>query len=220
MKKENIVLLVIGFILILFGALYTFTREAICSSWDFSHTGQIGDTISGIASPIINIVGSLLIFISFLSQNKANKLQSEHNSFALLYELYKGFNDDFNNLFFYSSTVKDGKEYQGKRALSVFCEILESRKTSTEFKNNSFFNEFLFLMGSLSILFDIVESSNISNQEKKYILRIIHFFYSTRLKEHVLKILELTKDIEIHSAFRELLSGAEEKIENNYVKNF
>ncbi|NII83115.1 hypothetical protein [Pedobacter sp. SG908] len=36
---------------LLFVSLFLFTRKAWWSSWDFSATGQIGDTIGGITAP-------------------------------------------------------------------------------------------------------------------------------------------------------------------------
>jgi hypothetical protein len=42
---------------------------------DVSNTGQIGDTIGGLTSPIIGLIGSILIYISFREQLKANAIQ-------------------------------------------------------------------------------------------------------------------------------------------------
>ncbi|MCZ8216146.1 MAG: hypothetical protein O9262_07900 [Cyclobacteriaceae bacterium] len=220
MTTRNIVLLVIGFVLLLFGTVYGLTREVIFESWGLSTTGQIGDTIGGITAPIINIVGSILIFISFLSQNKANKIQAEHNSFALLHELYKDLKDDFNNLSFYSKSIGNGNIYQGKRALSVFSEVLESRKDNEDFKKNSYFNELLFLIGSFSILLNIVKTSNVNETEKKYIFRLIHFLYTTRIKEHVTKIINTTSGIPQHNDFHSTLYSFDSKIEESFQETF
>ena len=130
MKTKHIIFLTVGIILILFGSVYTFTRPAFSVGWDLSKTGNIGDTIGGITAPIINIIGSILIFISFLAQNKANKIQANQNNFNLLHQLFRDVKDDYNNLSFSSSSIKDGKIYQGQKALSVFSETLEIRKSN------------------------------------------------------------------------------------------
>jgi hypothetical protein len=220
MNHWRIILLVLGFILVLFGAVFMFTRQTIFDSWGLSTTGQIGDTIGGIAGPIINIVGSLLIYLSFISQNKANQIQGDQNSFVLLHDLYKDLKDDFNNLTFYSETVGNGNEYRGKRALSVFCQVLEARKEKEEFKKNSYFNELLFLTGNFSILLDIVTASTINVTEKQYVLRLIHFLYQTKIKEHVTKIIQTTEGIEIHNGFHSTLKSFDEKMESSYVMEF
>jgi len=220
MKPLHIGLLVIGFILFLFGAVFTFTRETVFQEWGLSSSGQIGDTIGGITAPIINIVGSFLIFISFLSQNKANRIQADQNSFSLFHDLYKDLKGDFNNISFASSTIKDGKIYHGKKALSVFCETLESRITNEEFKNNSFFNEFLFLTGSFGMLLDMVKSSNMNAIEKTYILRSIHFLYTTKIKEHVVTLVNLTSNKEMHNNFHSILYAFDNRVEENFKENF
>ncbi len=52
-----------------------FTRPAYFDAWDFSNTGQIGGTIGGITSPIINLIGALLVYFSFQQQLRANQIQ-------------------------------------------------------------------------------------------------------------------------------------------------
>jgi len=220
MNHQKTTLLFWGFILLLFGAVFMFTRQAIFESWGLSSTGQIGDTIGGIAGPIINIAGSILIYLSFISQNRANQLQGDQNSFVLLHDLYKEIKDDFNNLTFYSENVGNGNVYSGKRALSVFCQVLENRKDKEEFKKNSYFNELLFLIGNFSILLDIVTDSTINPTEKHYILRLIHFLYTVKIKEHVRKIIQITDGIEIHNHFRTTLKLLDDKMIANYNKEF
>lgn len=124
MKTRTIVLLIIGRILLLFGSLFTLTKPAYIDQFDFHDTRQIGDTIGGIISPIINIIGSILIFNSFLSQNKANQLQSQQNTFSFLHSLYNGIEVDYDNITFISNTVKDGDKFKGRRAISIFIRIL------------------------------------------------------------------------------------------------
>ncbi|WP_010662378.1 hypothetical protein [Marinilabilia salmonicolor] len=44
-------------------------------SWDFTKTGQIGDTIGGVTAPFLSLVGSVLVFLSFRAQIDMNKEQ-------------------------------------------------------------------------------------------------------------------------------------------------
>ena len=64
-------------IALIFISLFIFTRPAIFSSWDFTSTGQIGDTIGGTTAPLIGLVSMLLVFYTFQEQVKANKIQSD-----------------------------------------------------------------------------------------------------------------------------------------------
>src|SRR5690606_4309124 len=52
-----------------------FTSVSISEKFDFTETGQIGDTIGGIISPFIALAGVLLTFLAFYMQIKANQIQ-------------------------------------------------------------------------------------------------------------------------------------------------
>jgi len=54
---------------------YWFTRYQVDDVVDFRNTGQIGDTIGGLMSPFIAIVASILTFLAFWAQIKANREQ-------------------------------------------------------------------------------------------------------------------------------------------------
>ncbi|WP_182650285.1 hypothetical protein [Flavobacterium sp. SOK18b] len=219
MKLKNIAFLTIGLILILFASIYLLTRENVFQSWDLSNTGEIGDTIGGITSPIINIIGSILIYVSFLEQNKANKIQTNQNNFELLHELYKDQKDDFRNIIFASRSVNNGFMYQGQKALSVFVETFSARKTSADFKKNSFFKDFIFLLGSLKIFLEIIDSAEVDNTQKKYILRLIHMLYVTRISPHVEQMLFISSSNTLHDSFYKQLLKLSESIESNYKSN-
>jgi hypothetical protein len=210
----------IGFVLFLFSAIYLVIKPAIWASYDLTDTGQIGDTIGGITAPFINLLGAILVFVSFLEQNKANKLLSEQNTFVLFHELYKDLKSDFNNLCFSSSAIKNGKEYYGKKAFSLFTNTLEKRIDSQSFPKNSFFDEVVFLIGNITIFINTIETSNIDDTQKKYILKLLHFLYLTKIRKHLLSILELIKDKELHKDFYDTLFGAEKIIESNYRRYF
>ncbi|MDX2171541.1 MAG: hypothetical protein SFY56_00375 [Bacteroidota bacterium] len=42
---------------------------------NFTHTGEIGDTIGGITAPIVNLISAILIYLSFRQQLLANEIQ-------------------------------------------------------------------------------------------------------------------------------------------------
>lgn len=64
-------------LLIIVGCFAPFVFTQCGSLVDFTGTGQIGDTIGGIMSPIVAIAGVFMTFIAFLMQINANKIQSE-----------------------------------------------------------------------------------------------------------------------------------------------
>lgn len=65
--------LIIG-LLLAFAAPFIFTRSGII---DFSKTGQIGDTIGGITSPIIGLLSAFLVYRAFQEQVNANRILND-----------------------------------------------------------------------------------------------------------------------------------------------
>jgi hypothetical protein len=218
--KHHSYFLALGFILFLFGIILAIISPNIWEVYNLTETGQIGDTIGGITAPFINLLGALLVYISFKEQNKANKIQAEQNAFNLLHELYKELKAEFENLKFSSKNVQNGQIYSGSKAQSVFIEILTSRVVNEDFKKNSFFKEYLFLMGNMGIFLDIVEESNASEKEKIYILRLFHFLYLAKIKSPLIEIIKITDSRIIHKEFNLFLVETNNKVEGNYKVNF
>jgi hypothetical protein len=86
MKKKFVLMwYVIGLILIslaLIYLVYLLTHKYGLFGLS-ANDGAIGDAINGITAPVIGIAGSLLIFISFREQVKANNLLSRFNEYKL-----------------------------------------------------------------------------------------------------------------------------------------
>lgn len=78
-KTENgksiwpIVILVVGFILIL-AAPFLLTMPFFCERFNFSITGQVGDTIGGTTAPIVNLLAAILVYYALMEQIKANRI--------------------------------------------------------------------------------------------------------------------------------------------------
>lgn len=73
MKKNFIVCPLVIFGLII--ALPTlFTQPAFFDVFDFSNSGQIGDTIGGITAPFISCIAAVLVYLALREQVKANEL--------------------------------------------------------------------------------------------------------------------------------------------------
>lgn len=73
------VCIILSALLIVFGcfAPSLLTGDSQCEMFDFSETGQIGDTIGGTMGPFVAIAGVLMTFIAFLMQVRANEIQRE-----------------------------------------------------------------------------------------------------------------------------------------------
>lgn len=75
--KLSVLCIIIAGILLLFSSIAPILFTNNSSPWDFSDTGQIGDTIGGIMNPFIAIGGVIMTFLAFYMQIRANKLQRE-----------------------------------------------------------------------------------------------------------------------------------------------
>jgi len=76
-EKPDFVLWAFPFIGLLILCLLPFllTRNGL-SCFDYRATGQIGDTIGGIAGPVIALIAAMLTFLAFWIQVQANKAQT------------------------------------------------------------------------------------------------------------------------------------------------
>jgi hypothetical protein len=63
-------------LLVLIGLPWLLTRHTIFDSFAFDDTGQIGDTIGGIAGPVIALIVGLLTFLAFWVQFQSNRAQT------------------------------------------------------------------------------------------------------------------------------------------------
>ena len=75
LKTVYLLLIAAIFIAIAFLAPITLTQSAVTEAFDFSETGSIGDTVSGLMNPFIAIAGVIVTGLAFYMQYKANLLQ-------------------------------------------------------------------------------------------------------------------------------------------------
>lgn len=74
-KTIYILIIAIFLISVSFIVPIILTQESITKSFDFTQTGQIGDTIGGLMNPFIALAGVLVTGLAFYMQYKANILQ-------------------------------------------------------------------------------------------------------------------------------------------------
>ncbi|SFN60463.1 hypothetical protein SAMN05444143_1362 [Flavobacterium succinicans] len=68
--------IIVIILIIVFLIPYLFTRS-VFKEYNFSDTGEIGDTIGGITSPFINGIAAILVYIAFKEQKKSNDILTE-----------------------------------------------------------------------------------------------------------------------------------------------
>ena len=70
-KKEIVVLSIISILLLLTPILYTQVYSGV--GFGNASSAQIGDTIGGVTAPFIGLLGSILVYIAFKAQYRANQ---------------------------------------------------------------------------------------------------------------------------------------------------
>jgi hypothetical protein len=172
----------------------------------FECTGTIGDTIGGLTAPIIGIAGSILVYLSFQAQLKANKMQFK----ALLREQKRYEEDRLRaRLYLVSSDIKDsvkelefigfdneGKEivYKGLTALKQTAEQYENdiidtiinpgNQTRRHHDFNTAFASILYILSSIDEL--LCDLDNNSESEDAYSIKsFFNIYYKNVVRSHV-----------------------------------
>ena len=207
-NKQNLAILLSG-IACIFIALYLFTRPAISGIWDFSNTGQVGDTIGGITAPVINLIGAFLVYISFKEQIKANKIQTDAlenekqtNNRKDTFERYitqeseiktrlhdldfiieHPYHNNSDNSFSQPVYVT----YRGLSALHEAVNRLESLNnrisiyTGQRYDTYSIFLNFQFILATLDELTNRIEKDVSEKDDKEFLINNLKTFYNIYL---------------------------------------
>ena len=180
-------LLVLGFILLLFGSTILFTRPALWNLFNFSETGQIGDTIGGITAPVINLIGAILIYISFKAQINANRIQYKllhqqsinqilDNNFHVSLELFKEIKEDYRNLSY--------KDASNQGALNLFGNEINKamdEKTFKRFILKPIFFDWKFILCQYDLILNHINTAKFREDEKTKVRILIANFYSFQI---------------------------------------
>lgn len=113
-----LILVSIGLIFFSLTAPFIFTRGSVSTDFNFTQTGQIGDTVGGLMSPFINLSAVIVTGLAFYMQYRANKLQ------------VKIFKEDVSTTQeqFRTEQEKQDKNHQKQQFESQFYEMLRLHK--------------------------------------------------------------------------------------------
>lgn len=124
-KVYFLLILVVALVTIAFYSPYILTRSAINSDFNFSTTGQIGDTIGGLMNPFIALAGVIVTGLAFYIQYKANQQQRE-----LFLKEQKKSTEDFQKQIDHQNKQTEKQEFE-----SQFYEMLNlHRENISEMK--------------------------------------------------------------------------------------
>jgi uncharacterized membrane protein len=170
----------IEWVLLTFAVLAIISPIIFTRSWaglDFSKTGQIGETIGGLVSPILNFLTIILLYLAFKEQMEANTIQKENDKTSRDYDLiFKQFSElkqEFESIKL--SVLKENSEftYIGIRGIFEFKNILENCTNVTdcvgEYSVRAFCLSYTYMSSNLFFLLRRSFSSSLSKADKEAI---------------------------------------------------
>lgn len=214
MTRKNSIFLIVGIVLI-FLPLYVFTKSAIFNGWDFSQTGQIGDTIGGITAPVINLLGAFLVYIAFQEQLRANSIQvealqeeKERNTYDRIFNnyisLYESLKSHLENLEFIVQKIPHYRSdglltseghivYRGLNAINEFVIRIENSENHRleNYQVYGMLLSFQFLLKSLSELTTMVKLNISPKNDQEFLCQNIKLMYESYLKDFSNRIIKV-----------------------------
>jgi hypothetical protein len=206
------------------GIIFTFispfvlTLGARFHIFDFSNTGQIGDTIGGITAPIVNILGAVLVFYALRAQIEANKLiqdqfyeqkkeELENKNIQHISVLYSDFVKNIEDFTFdkeknvgsFETRKTELVFYTGSLAIHYFLKDLEyygvrNPHNNEEIMNNGKIRQFYSILKSLDILLDKISNSKIQNIDREFYKSLITQKFEYSLFQEIKTEIKITPE--------------------------
>ncbi|MCP9752035.1 hypothetical protein [Ferruginibacter sp. HRS2-29] len=213
--KNAKILFFVGLVLIIVSP-WIFTITNFWDRLNFSQTGQIGDTIGGITSPIVNLVGAGLVFFALQAQIEANTLlqnqlfadnieKEKEKQTQNLNQLYTYLNESINNFKFLSlqmgftpsgpvppdPVLTTGSEGIYNLLSQILCDF---HGTEDELLDNPCVAEFFSILEIFNLLLEKLQTTSSDNKEILTTLTKHQFQYRilTRIKNETIEDLKIS----------------------------
>lgn len=179
-------LLLVGGLVILIMP-FILTGHYFHDRFNFSETGQIGDTIGGITAPFMNLIGAFLVFYALKAQVKANELIQDQidkdneqkeceNEGQNLNQLYSYLTESINSFYFTTLPVEQLRntdeldteiEFKGGDAFyHLFSQIrCHYHGTQDELHSHQSVSELLSILKIMDLLLDKLKDTKSKNKE-------------------------------------------------------
>lgn len=197
--KSAKIILIVGVVLIL---IVPFILTRSMGLFDFSNTGEIGDTIGGITAPISGLIGSALVFFALKAQIDANKIiqqqisneknENEYNKtlqyfssqLTFLHQEIEGFgylktsrarNDNQSDQFF---------EIKGAMAIKEVIDNLSQwgeKDIDDKLRRSTEAAIFLKLFKTFNSLMDILKQGELKKQDIKYLTNKLEYLFQAKI---------------------------------------
>jgi len=189
----------LGIILLVIATIFGLLRMRFVAILGLNNAGELGDSIGGIAGPIINLLGAVLVYKSFLTQIKANKIQFENiqkdRSFTSLWELYKEIKNDIDNFeYLYISNNTNSIVLRGLHSFERLVIELKSSYRTVIDRRKFVLKNISSIIQSMTLVYEKIELTDLDENDKVLILNKMDFLFSTRLISYLDDIIDAIKD--------------------------
>jgi hypothetical protein len=152
--------------------------------FDFTTTGQIGDTIGGITAPVIGLVSAFLVYLSFSAQIEANKIIQEESNFKYILEEHERIKKKLEDYKYKSNPVVD---YYGEDGLYRLVDSVGAYLTvrTGPWQEEENFKRAGYLFQTYSIFINEVTNLQMSKHQRKIIQAKIWLYYAEHLLENI-----------------------------------
>lgn len=199
--------LLLAGILVILTLPFLLTEHFFHERFNYSETGQIGDTIGGITAPFMNLIGSFLVFFALQAQIKANELiqdqidkdndeKESENEGQNLNQLYSYLTESINSFHFKSLPIEQLRqteyietniEFKGGEAFyHLFSQIqCHYHGTQEELHSHQSVSELLSILKVMDLLLDKLENTKSKNKEilTTLIRHLFDYKIVTRIRE-------------------------------------
>lgn len=185
--------------------------------FDFSQSGQIGDTIGGITTPIVGLVSILLLWWTLREQVKFNAQQISINDASRILTMQSQIIQMDENIHFAYSTIDKTFEGKGCASLRLLQKGEPSNVRIPYEVLKSLIERVHILDVSVSSLVNVTKASSVSDSEKKstcsiamvYITELLYFYnlIANDQVEYLLPINEVGNELINQSSARKFLEN-------------
>lgn len=215
---------ILVFSILIFIAPKLFTLPGV-DCFDFSETGQIGDTIGGITAPFLGFLSVLLLYITLKEQQEFNKTQQFINENNELIALESNISTLSNNMTF-SICAPDGSNsqpYEGSFYIGKLCKSIYPEHAITRDDFYRLYKSSLEIAELCLLYYNILIKSSLDKNMKESYFHSVKLYsdcicnFFTMYTNKSVNILEVAESIDDEN---DNISEQYKDICNKYLERF
>jgi hypothetical protein len=213
MKKREILILIIAVVLLPIASVLLMSQDFIAVALNLKDKTEVANLINGLTAPMIGLVGGVLVYLSFRTQVRANKIQfdalNEQRDLELLYSFYQELKEDLIRM-----QTEYGEKYSQPAILDSYMNYVSDDKHKDdpypEFRLylRFIFNQFIFISKRIK------RNDTLNASEKVYVVDKVRYLFDLYFNQYHVK---LTKELYTNDYSKEIKNGLEDVVSHMRV---